>query len=251
MKLLKWTAGLVVVVVLAGILLLPGQIRKSTFPIEALEATEPAPGFVAQEVAGTLGLTSDWPVTEAATILFFHRNNVTAAAASLELTALKGYRVLIAEYPGYGGDGAEPSETSLVAAARAWAGEARNQAKGPVLLFGNSVGGALAAMLAAEGLGDGLVTAGAPTRLTDLAPAPLRPLFRDRFDAVSVAGGIEVPWVLFHCQDDPEVPAALGRALAAARGEGVEAMVPACSSHSLADMPVRDIIDAISQKISG
>jgi pimeloyl-ACP methyl ester carboxylesterase len=57
--------------------------------------------------------------------------------------------VYLVEYPGYGPRGGAPSEERLVAAARRAIALVRGQARGPVLLAGESLGGAVAALAAA------------------------------------------------------------------------------------------------------
>jgi hypothetical protein len=86
---------------------------------------------------------------------------LASAAPSLPLD------VYLVEYPGYGARPGSPSQASLVSAARAAIAAARREGPGPLLLAGESLGSAVAAIAAAEGPGvDGLLL------VTPLASVP-------------------------------------------------------------------------------
>lgn len=70
-----------------------------------------------------------------------------ALAAALPEVPLE---VLLAEYPGYGPRAGAPSQEALLAAAREALASARRGAPGPVLVAGESLGSAVAALAAAE-----------------------------------------------------------------------------------------------------
>lgn len=97
--------------------------------------------------------------------------------------------VLLAEYPGYGPRPGSPSEPALRAAAREAIAAARRGSPGPVLVAGESLGAAVAAIAAAEDPGavDGLLLVTPLTSVAALARRhyPLVPSFllRDRWEA--------------------------------------------------------------------
>jgi pimeloyl-ACP methyl ester carboxylesterase len=76
------------------------------------------------------------------TIVVFHGNAGTAADRDYYLSALGslGYRVILAEYPGYGGRKGELGEQSFVSASRETLRIAVETFKGPIYLLGESLG---------------------------------------------------------------------------------------------------------------
>jgi pimeloyl-ACP methyl ester carboxylesterase len=97
--------------------------------------------------------------------------------------------VLLAEYPGYGARAGTPSEPALREAARAAIAAARRGSPGPVLVFGESLGAAVAALAAAEDPAavDGLLLVAPLASVPAVARRhyPLVPAFllRDRWEA--------------------------------------------------------------------
>jgi pimeloyl-ACP methyl ester carboxylesterase len=81
------------------------------------------------------------------TIIVFHGNAGTAAERYyyVETLAPLGYRVILAEYPGYGARTGKPGEASFVNDARAVLRLAFEQSEKPVFLLGESLGCGVAA----------------------------------------------------------------------------------------------------------
>lgn len=109
--------------------------------------------FWPSEAGDYRGFVSTMPQGHArGTIIVFHGN---AGAASdrdyypKELTPL-GYRVLLAEYPGYGGREGKPGEASFVNDARTTVRLAIEQFGKPVFLLGESLGCGVAAAMAKD-----------------------------------------------------------------------------------------------------
>lgn len=75
--------------------------------------------------------------------MFRHKRYFTALES-------RGYRVVLAEYPGYGGRSGELNEESLVADARRTALRAKEDFGGPLYAWGESLGCAVASGLAAD-----------------------------------------------------------------------------------------------------
>jgi len=86
------------------------------------------------------------------TIIVFHGNAGTAAERDYYVQALAplGYRVILAEYPGYGDRTGKPGETVFVSDARSTLRLASEQFGGPVFLLGESLGCGVAAAAARD-----------------------------------------------------------------------------------------------------
>lgn len=137
-----------------------------------------------------------------------------------------GFDVLIFDYRGYGDNPGSPSERALTADARAIWEEATRQrgySAGRILLFGESLGGAVAIALCADVCKAGEVPAGLtvvssfsslPDVAASLYPAfPFRFLLFDRYDAASRIADIRCPIAIIHGEADDIVPSELGRRL--------------------------------------
>ncbi|RRD01031.1 alpha/beta hydrolase [Amphritea balenae] len=87
------------------------------------------------------------PEQASATAIVFHGNAGTAWDRRFYALALSrlNYRVILVEYPGYGGRSGKPSETTIIADALDTIELARQQFPGPVTLWGESLGAAVAA----------------------------------------------------------------------------------------------------------
>ncbi len=154
-------------------------------------------------------------------ILMFHGNAGTIADR-LENVRLLVERldasVLQVEYPGYGDSSGRPSEASLYAAGEAGWEAAQHQGKGrPLVVFGRSLGGAVAIDVSARHEVDGLVVESAFTSLPDLAPVTGLPLARQlvayRFDSLSKINDVTAPILLIHGDRDELVPYSMAERL--------------------------------------
>jgi uncharacterized protein len=92
------------------------------------------------------------PTAAKGTVVVFHGNGGPAMYRTYYVAALeaRGYRVVLAEYPGYGGRSGELAEKSLVADARKTVLRAREEFGGPVYLWGESMGCGVASALATD-----------------------------------------------------------------------------------------------------
>jgi pimeloyl-ACP methyl ester carboxylesterase len=86
------------------------------------------------------------------TVLVFHGNAGAALHRTYYIEALQrlGFRVLIAEYPGYGAREGSPSEAALIEDGIATAKQALQAYKEPLFLCGESLGSGVAAGVAAS-----------------------------------------------------------------------------------------------------
>jgi len=149
-----------------------------------------------------------------AAIVMFHGNGGTIADRLENVAALVsrfGVSVLQVEYPGYGDSGGRPSEHSLYAAGEAGLLEARRRAGDrKLVVFGRSLGGAVAIDVAVRHRVDGLVAESTFTSLGDMAAASGIPLARYlvayRFDSLAKIGQVGAPLLLLHGNRDEIVP---------------------------------------------
>ncbi len=156
-------------------------------------------------------------------ILFFHGNggNISDYSDSLALFRDLGYASLAVDYHGYGRSGGVPSETATYLDAEA----AWQYAVGPlqfaprdVIVWGFSLGGAIAAWLARAHDPGMLVLQSAFTRLRDAAAhlypwAPTKLLVGDRYSTETFLDDVRCPVLVIHSPDDETIPYALGQRL--------------------------------------
>jgi hypothetical protein len=128
------------------------------------------------------------------TVVVFHGNAGAAWQRDnyLDMLLPSGYRVVLAEYPGYGGRPGKPGEAEFVADAQATLRLVHEQFGDPVVLWGESLGSGVAAAVAAQPAapvaGVVLVTpwASLPELAQELYPfLPMRWLLLDRYDSVA------------------------------------------------------------------
>lgn len=154
-------------------------------------------------------------------ILVFHGNAGAAVDRVYYLTPLlrAGYRVFLAEYPGYGGRAGSPSETSIVSDAIDLTGKVQETYPGPVYLWGESLGAAVAASVAAEtDTIEGLVLITPWDALENVAARhywylPVRWLLQDRYDTVKQLQAFRRPVAVLVAEQDEIIPPAFAMAL--------------------------------------
>jgi uncharacterized protein len=163
------------------------------------------------------------PKPGAPTIVYFYGNggNLTHFAAAGERFHAEGYGVVLASYRGYSGNPGHPSEEGLMADARAVL--AAIAWRGPVVLWGQSLGSGVAARMASEGRGQALILESPYTSIVDVAARrfpifPVRALMRDRFDTRALVGRIRMPVLILHGTEDWTVPYDMGVSLSRAFG---------------------------------
>jgi hypothetical protein len=134
-----------------------------------------------------------------------------------------GHGVLLVEYRGYGGNPGSPSESGLYLDGRAAIDflAARGVAPDRIVLYGESLGGAVAIELARDRDFAAIVLEAPFTSLVDVGARaypwlPIRLLARDRYDNLAKIAGLRAPLIVVHGEADRLVPPAMGRALLAA-----------------------------------
>jgi fermentation-respiration switch protein FrsA (DUF1100 family) len=167
------------------------------------------------------------PATQArGTVLFLHGNagNISHRLDSVQMFHRLGYSTLIFDYRGYGNSGGTPGEEGTyrdAAAAWRYLSEQKHVPACRIVLFGESMGGAIAAQLAAHERSAALVIASGFTSVPDMAQhlypwLPVRWLARIRYDTREYLGKVTAPVLIAHSPQDEIVPYAHGQALFAA-----------------------------------
>lgn len=156
------------------------------------------------------------------TALVFHGNAGHAAHRAFYARALGplGFRVILAEYPGYGPRAGVPSEASLVADAEETLVHAHRQYGAPVLVIGESLGAGVASAIAPrqKAAVAGLLLITPWDRLVHVAAhhypwLPARWMLRDRYDSVEHLKEFDRPTVVVVAERDSIVPPQFGTAL--------------------------------------
>ncbi|HUG93671.1 MAG TPA: alpha/beta hydrolase [Planctomycetaceae bacterium] len=143
-----------------------------------------------------------------------------------------GADTILIDYRGYGENPGSPSEAGLADDARAawnYATDVRGVRPDRIVLYGESLGGAVAVRLAAELCDAGTPPAGVAvlstfSSMTDAAAhhypwLPVRLVLLDRYPAIRHIGRVTCPLLFVHAGNDRIVPIELGRRLFAAAPE--------------------------------
>jgi len=156
-------------------------------------------------------------------LLFLHGNggNISHRGESLRIFQRLGLNVLIIDYRGYGRSEGTPSEDGLYEDARtAWRylTEIRGYRAGQIILFGRSLGGAVAAKLATEKQPAKVILESTFSSARDMASSLMPALskivvLRYRFDSLAHIAQLQAPLLVLHSPDDETVPFRLGEKL--------------------------------------
>lgn len=159
----------------------------------------------------------------AGTVLIFHGNagNISHRLDYLTMLHRLGYSSLIVDYRGYGRSTGSPSEEGTYRDAEAawgWLTKERGMAPSDIVVLGESLGGAVAAWLAARVKPRAVVIASTFTSVPDLGAQvypflPVRLISRFSYDALGAIKSIEAPILVAHSRDDDIIPFKHGRAL--------------------------------------
>ncbi len=221
-------------VVLVGLAFL-FQERLLYFPLRNL-ATSPASINLAYEevrfeAADGIEL-SGWfiPAVEPkGVVLFFHGNagNISHRLDSIATFHRLGLSVFIIDYRGYGQSEGRPTERgTYLDAEAAWRYLVQERQIRPteIVLFGRSLGGAVAAWLAEQQRPAALILESTFTSVPDVAAQsypflPVRLLSRIHYDTLERLPKIDCPVLVIHSPDDRLIPYSHGRRLLAAAKE--------------------------------
>ena len=153
-------------------------------------------------------------------LLFFHGNggNISHRRESIEIFHRLGLNVFIIDYRGYGQSKGKPSEQGLyqdAAAAWRYLTEVRGFDPDDILIFGRSLGGAVAAKLAAGVQARGLILESTMSSAKEFAREVFRILsrlvvIRYDFNTAQHVQGVNYPVLVLHSPDDEIMPFHLG-----------------------------------------
>jgi uncharacterized protein len=234
---MSWIVPAVAVLLYLGVLVLlrvnesrliyfPGPVRTLLPPASALNlpverfetTTEDNVRLVGWIIPGAHHAGSFW-------LLICHGNagNLSEFDRPLHYAGLRrlGLSLLAFDYRGYGESGGFPTETGLYRDADAAYRYLREQLGVPanrIIIFGHSLGSAVAVDLASRVPSAGLIVEGALTSATDrgaeLYPyIPVRWIAASRFSSLEKIARVTVPKLFLHAKRDEVIPLSHGRRL--------------------------------------
>ena len=208
-----------------------------------IPAAAASPGALADGLSVPAGRTAPVGSRRPITLLFFH-GNAENIGGCLDLAArarAAGFNLLLMDYRGYGESEGRPSEQGLYRDGEAALRDLGSRAgvdPGRIVVWGRSIGGAVAVQLAARGAADraggadssgnrdgtpgvaGLILESPFTSVPDLlrqgghvALLALSRLGTYRFDSAALMGRVAAPVLVVHGTDDEIAPFDLGRRL--------------------------------------
>ena len=178
-------------------------------------------------------------------LLWFHGNagNLShRAGMMLKLQSLP-VQVFLVDYRGYGRSQGKPSESGLYQDGRAawrYLTETRGVTPSHVIVFGKSLGGAVAVDLATEVGPAGLIVQSSFTSIREMArhhyPFVPGALIRTRMDSLAKISRVRCPKLFIHSPADEIVPFELGQRLFEAAPEPKRLHVVPGASHNETDV---------------
>ncbi len=205
------------------------QERRVFLPTRAVAHTPRDAGLPYEDV--TIG-TADgetlrgWLVRHSrprGTVLFLHGNagDIGDRVPTAALLQRQRVDVLLVDYRGYGRSSGRPSEEGTYCDAEAmwrYLTETRGVAPERIVVHGRSLGGAVAAWLAARTRPGGVILESTFTSLPDVAARlypflPVRRLMRVRYPLLEHLRGLRSPLLVVHSEDDRLVPFEHARAI--------------------------------------
>lgn len=219
-----------------GLLVWATQDKLIYFPESALAATPREYRFDYEDVTLTAadgvrlhGWFVPAPRPARGALLFLHGNggNISHRLEKIALFRGLGFDVFIVDYRGYGRSEGRPGEDGTYRDARAaWKYLTVTRAiRAPrIVIYGESLGGAVAAELASEHEPRALIVESSFTSVPDLGAEiypwlPVRWLSRFRYDGRAALARVRTPVLVIHSRADDIIPFAHGERLFAAANE--------------------------------
>ncbi len=151
------------------------------------------------------------------TVVYFHGNaGHIGYRASLVRPYIKaGFGVFLLTYRGYSANPGKPSEEGLYRDARASIEFLKGQ---DVVLFGESIGAAVAIQMALEFPIKAIILQAPFTTLADVGAyhypfIPIRLLLKDKYNSLAKASNVQVPVCIIHGENDGIIPPAMSQKL--------------------------------------
>jgi hypothetical protein len=228
-NLLLAAAGIYVVLALALYLFQNSMVFLASLPGRALTATPENAGFEYEDVLLTTGdglQLHGWFVPagkSAATVLFLHGNagNISHRLDSIGVFHELGLNTLIFDYRGYGQSEGSPGELgTYIDAQSAWDYLVGSRGTTPdrIIIFGRSLGGAIAAWLAKENRSRAVIIESSFSSALDMARRiypfmPTKLITRLKYPVKDYAGQLKSPLLVVHSRDDEIIPFSMGQAI--------------------------------------
>ena len=215
---------IIVVSVFAGFIIFfyISQSRYVYFPERTLVVDPSAVGLEFESIhfktADGLGLFGWFVPCDGArgAILFCHGNagNISHRLESIQIFHRLGLDVFIFDYRGYGQSEGKPTEHGTYEDAEAawqYLTEERQLPPEQVIVFGRSIGGAIASWLAQRHTPGALIVESSFTSLRDAASTlypylPIRLFLRFEYNTVDYLRGVSCPVLIVHSRDDEIMP---------------------------------------------
>ncbi len=241
----EWLRGLRTLLAMAlavyvglGLYLYIFQARYLYFPDRPSHPVQATPAEVGLAFAPLKLKTADGETLDAwfipapgarRTLLYLHGNGgyIGHRFDPIDVFHRLGLNILIFDYRGYGASTGSPNEAGTYAdALAAWSYLTQTLHIPPreIILFGESLGGAVAAWLAERHPPGGVILYASFTSIEDMArlvyPAfPARLLVRYRYDTRAYLANVHAPLLILHSPQDEIIPFSQGQALFQAANE--------------------------------
>ncbi len=217
-----------------GVYLYLVQDKMVFFPARELEASPADINLSFEEVLIPVTATENihgWyipafpadPESDHPVVLFFHGNggNISHRLPTVEFLTETGADVFMIDYRGYGRSDGRPSEKNMyedASAAYRWLIGGKEITPERIVLFGRSLGGAVAIDLASRVECGGLIVESSFSSAVDMGRMmfpyfPVSLLVKHRFESISKITRVKCPILITHSRDDEMVPFRMGRAL--------------------------------------
>ncbi len=231
-------AGLLLGYVLLVAFVYLRQAKMLYFPVRQIDATPADVNLPFDEI--TLQTAdgvhiSAWYIPSPQTrgfLVFCHGNagNISHRLDSIRLFHEMELSVLIFDYRGYGKSEGEPAEKGMYLDAEAaydFLVTVKGAAPSRIIVFGRSLGSAVAAELAMRRTAGALIIESGFTSVPDLGRKffphmPVKLISRFHYATIDKVGRLHLPKLFIHSPEDEIVPYAQGRELFAAAGEPKE-----------------------------
>jgi fermentation-respiration switch protein FrsA (DUF1100 family) len=222
----------IILVLLGGYVLLCAvayfvQARLVYFPADDADASPADAGMAFRDVYfGAKPRLHGWMVPAPGaryTLLYCHGNagNITHRVELVRAFVERGVSVFIFDYAGYGKSEGKPGERMTYENAHAaweYLTDEEGIAPANIILFGRSLGSAVAIELATQVDARALIVESAFTSLTELGARaypflPVRYLARFRYNSMARIRDVRVPKLFVHSLDDDLIPFGMGKRL--------------------------------------
>lgn len=210
------------------------ELRSIYYPTRTLEATPADIGLTYEEVnfrSGDRVELNGWFIPSPgarATLLFCHGNagNISHRLEFIDIFRRMGLDVFIFDYRGYGRSRGRPGEKGTYldgVAAYCYLVSQKGAAPEKIVVYGESLGGAIAIYLAEKLKVGALICEGTFTSTVDMGREvypflPIKLMVTMKYEALSRIGGVKAPTLIVHSQDDEIVPFRHGQRLYEAAG---------------------------------